>query len=425
VQLAVMNFEFIGGSMGSVVGEKIARRGSARWNACEPLIIVSASGGARMMEGIFSLMQMAKTSAVLAQLHEAGLPYVSVLTDPTTGGVTASYAMLGDANLAEPGALIGFAGPRVIEQTIKQELPEGFQTAEFLLEHGMLDQIVDRRQMKRRSARLLRHMLARPAGTPRPRGTPADGVTLGDPRLALRSHDGGDPLGAGADARSFLPVWVIRTGISVRSTSAAPTARARWPRSAMRRCARAAAGGSGSTPRRTWSRFASGSGSTAGPLDEACSRRPPSGCARPSSVPVRPSSRRPPRSRSSASRSGVEWRWWRWGSAGAWTRPTWWSRWPARDHQRRRSTTPSTSATTPRGDRAEKAGIFKPGVPARPASPPARDLHSAIPIRVIPNLPHAVERAVTLAPYGTIVVTGSIHTVGDTMGHLGLDPFGE
>nr|MDQ3309713.1 acetyl-CoA carboxylase, carboxyltransferase subunit beta [Gemmatimonadota bacterium] len=136
VGLAVMDFAFIGGSMGSVVGEKIARVGLAALERQMPLIVVSASGGARMMEGIFSLMQMAKTSAVLAQLDEAGLPYISVLTDPTTGGVTASYAMLGDANLAEPGALIGFAGPRVIEQTIKQELPEGFQRAEFLLEHG-------------------------------------------------------------------------------------------------------------------------------------------------------------------------------------------------------------------------------------------------------------------------------------------------
>ena len=163
VQLAVMNFEFIGGSMGSVVGEKIARAGLRALEAAEPFIIVSASGGARMMEGIFSLMQMAKTSAVLAQLHEAGLPYISVLTDPTTGGVTASYAMLGDANLAEPGALIGFAGPRVIEQTIKQELPEGFQTSEFLLEHGMLDDIVDRRQLKAEIARLLRHMLGLPS----------------------------------------------------------------------------------------------------------------------------------------------------------------------------------------------------------------------------------------------------------------------
>jgi acetyl-CoA carboxylase carboxyl transferase subunit beta len=159
VQLAVMDFAFIGGSMGSVVGEKIARSGMRALEHEQPLIVVSASGGARMMEGIFSLMQMAKTAAVLAQLHEAGRPYVSVLTDPTTGGVTASYSMLGDVNLAEPGALIGFAGPRVIEQTIKQALPEGFQRAEFLLEHGMVDRIVDRRQLKSEIARLLRHML--------------------------------------------------------------------------------------------------------------------------------------------------------------------------------------------------------------------------------------------------------------------------
>jgi acetyl-CoA carboxylase carboxyl transferase subunit beta len=160
--LAVMDFAFIGGSMGSVVGEKIARAGLRALQRKAPFIIVSASGGARMMEGIFSLMQMAKTSAVLAQLHEAGLPYFSILTDPTTGGVTASYAMLGDVNLGEPGALIGFAGPRVIEQTIKQELPEGFQRSEFLLEHGMLDAIVDRRAMKREVGRLLRHMLGLP-----------------------------------------------------------------------------------------------------------------------------------------------------------------------------------------------------------------------------------------------------------------------
>ena len=162
VSLGVMDFSFIGGSMGSVVGEKLARAGLRSLEKRAPLIIVSASGGARMMEGIFSLMQMAKTSAVLAQLHEEGIPYVSVLTDPTTGGVTASYAMLGDVNLAEPGALIGFAGPRVIEQTIKQELPEGFQRAEFLLEHGMVDRIVDRREMKGEIARLLRLMLNLP-----------------------------------------------------------------------------------------------------------------------------------------------------------------------------------------------------------------------------------------------------------------------
>ena len=162
VNLAVMDFSFIGGSMGSVVGEKIARAARRALLEKEPLIVVSASGGARMMEGILSLMQMAKTSVALAQLQEARLPYVSILTNPTTGGVTASYAMLGDVNLAEPGALIGFAGPRVIEQTIKQELPEGFQRSEFLLEHGMIDAIVDRRALKSRVAGYLRHMLGLP-----------------------------------------------------------------------------------------------------------------------------------------------------------------------------------------------------------------------------------------------------------------------
>lgn len=157
VVLAVMDFGFIGGSMGSVVGEKIARAGRDALERELPLIVVSASGGARMMEGIFSLMQMAKTSAVLARLHDRGLPYVSVLTDPTTGGVTASYAMLGDVNLAEPGALIGFAGPRVIGETIKQELPPGFQSAEFLEEHGMVDRVIDRRELKSAVAQLLRH----------------------------------------------------------------------------------------------------------------------------------------------------------------------------------------------------------------------------------------------------------------------------
>ncbi|NJD11025.1 MAG: acetyl-CoA carboxylase carboxyltransferase subunit beta [Gemmatimonadetes bacterium] len=162
IALAVMDFSFIGGSMGSVVGEKIARLIRVALQEQRPLIIVSTSGGARMMEGILSLMQMAKTSALLAQLHEAAIPFVSVLTDPTTGGVTASYAMLGDVHVAEPGALIGFAGPRVIEQTIKQELPGGFQRSEFLLEHGMVDMIVDRRALKASIAKLLRHMLNRP-----------------------------------------------------------------------------------------------------------------------------------------------------------------------------------------------------------------------------------------------------------------------
>ena len=160
VALGIMDFSFIGGSMGSVVGEKIARLGRRALADDRPLILVSASGGARMMEGIYSLMQMAKTSAVLARLHEAGIPYISVLTDPTTGGVTASFSMLGDVNLAEPGALIGFAGPRVIEETIKQELPEGFQRSEFLLEQGIVDRVVDRRELRQETIQLLRHMFA-------------------------------------------------------------------------------------------------------------------------------------------------------------------------------------------------------------------------------------------------------------------------
>jgi acetyl-CoA carboxylase carboxyl transferase subunit beta len=155
---AVMDFSFIGGSMGSVVGEKIVRMLERAVERASPALIVSSSGGARMQEGIFSLMQLAKTSAALQRLAEAGLPYVSILTHPTTGGVTASYAMLGDVNLAEPGALIGFAGPRVIKETIRQDLPDGFQTAEFLLEHGMVDRIVPRDRMKEAVAVLLGHM---------------------------------------------------------------------------------------------------------------------------------------------------------------------------------------------------------------------------------------------------------------------------
>ena len=162
VALGVMDFEFIGGSMVSVVGEKISRLAKRSLDERKPLLITCASGGARMMEGILSLMQMAKTAGALALLHDEGIPYISILTNPTTGGVTASYAMLGDAIVAEPGALIGFAGPRVIEQTIKQELPEGFQRSEFLLEHGMIDRIVDRRSLKPTIARLLRHMLRHP-----------------------------------------------------------------------------------------------------------------------------------------------------------------------------------------------------------------------------------------------------------------------
>ena len=153
--VAAMDFKFIGGSMGSVVGEKISRAIDYAIEHRTPLMIISRSGGARMMESAFSLMQMAKTSAKLSQLAAAKIPYISLMTDPTTGGVTASYAMLGDFNLAEPGALIGFAGPRVIRETIKKDLPEGFQTSEFLLEHGFLDFIVDRSMLKSRLATLL------------------------------------------------------------------------------------------------------------------------------------------------------------------------------------------------------------------------------------------------------------------------------
>ncbi|MBI1808484.1 MAG: acetyl-CoA carboxylase carboxyltransferase subunit beta [Gemmatimonadetes bacterium] len=165
VNLGVMDFAFMGGSMGSVVGEKIARLAQRSLEKKFPLIIISASGGARMQEGVLSLMQMAKTSAVLSQLAERRIPYVSILTNPTTGGVSASYAMLGDAILAEPGAVIGFAGPRVIKQTLGQDLPEGFQTAEFLLEHGMIDSVVHRHKMKETVGQLLRHMSGKPAAT--------------------------------------------------------------------------------------------------------------------------------------------------------------------------------------------------------------------------------------------------------------------
>lgn len=157
VMLGVFEFSFLGGSMGSVVGEKLARIVEVGTEEKRPVIIVSASGGARMQEGIYSLMQMAKVSAALARLGQARVPYISVLTDPTTGGVAASFAMLGDIILAEPRALIGFAGPRVIEQTIKQKLPEGFQRSEFLLKHGMVDRIVQRSEMREEIAQLLRN----------------------------------------------------------------------------------------------------------------------------------------------------------------------------------------------------------------------------------------------------------------------------
>ena len=150
-----MDFSFIGGSMGSVVGEKIARSIDFCLKTRTPLLIISKSGGARMMEAAFSLMQMAKTSAKLSQMAQHKIPYISLLTDPTTGGVTASYAMLGDLNIAEPGSLIGFAGPRVVKETIGKDLPKGFQTAEFVLEHGFLDKIIDRKHLKENLSHLL------------------------------------------------------------------------------------------------------------------------------------------------------------------------------------------------------------------------------------------------------------------------------
>ncbi|HSC78449.1 MAG TPA: acetyl-CoA carboxylase, carboxyltransferase subunit beta, partial [Candidatus Acidoferrales bacterium] len=160
VQIGAMEFAFIGGSMGAVVGEKVTRAIERSLESRAPLIIISCSGGARMMEGVISLMQMAKISAALARLDDAGIPYISILTDPTTGGVTACYAMLGDLNVAEPGALIGFAGPRVIEQTIRQKLPEGFQRSEFLLEKGFLDAIIPRKDLKTYVAGALEFMAA-------------------------------------------------------------------------------------------------------------------------------------------------------------------------------------------------------------------------------------------------------------------------
>ena len=176
--IAAMEYGFIGGSMGVVVGEKITRAIERAVAGRMPVVIVSCSGGARMMEGALSLMQMAKISGALARLDRAKLPYISVLTDPTTGGVTASFAMLGDVNIAEPKALIGFAGPRVIEQTIRQKLPEGFQTSEFLLEHGMLDMVVDRREMKDVIGRILRFS-ASPRETPVEAAQAVEAETLG------------------------------------------------------------------------------------------------------------------------------------------------------------------------------------------------------------------------------------------------------
>ena len=166
--ISALEYGFMGGSMGSVVGEKVARAAERALAERKALIVVSASGGARMQEGVLSLMQMAKISSILAKLDEAGIPFISVLTDPTTGGVTASFAMLGDLNIAEPKALIGFAGPRVIEQTIREKLPEGFQRSEFLLEKGMVDIVVERTNLKSTIARCLQLMFGEPEEEPRP-----------------------------------------------------------------------------------------------------------------------------------------------------------------------------------------------------------------------------------------------------------------
>jgi acetyl-CoA carboxylase carboxyl transferase subunit beta len=166
INLGAMEFGFMGGSMGSVVGEKVARLARRSVERRAALVVVSASGGARMQEGVLSLMQMAKTSAVMAEMRNAGVPFISILTNPTTGGVSASYALQGDAILAEPGAVVGFAGPRVIKQTIGQDLPEGFQTAEFLLEHGMVDAVVPRSRLAETTASLIRMMQGLPASGP-------------------------------------------------------------------------------------------------------------------------------------------------------------------------------------------------------------------------------------------------------------------
>ena len=173
--LGVMNFTFMGGSMGSVVGEKVARLARRSADKRLPLVLVCTSGGARMQEGVLSLMQMAKTSAAIGELKTSAIPFITVLTNPTTGGVSASFAMQGDVVLAEPGAVIGFAGQRVIKQTIGQDLPEGFQTAEFLLEHGQIDDVVPRGNLRETTARLLRHMLGAAAGVhpPAPAAPPA------------------------------------------------------------------------------------------------------------------------------------------------------------------------------------------------------------------------------------------------------------
>jgi acetyl-CoA carboxylase carboxyl transferase subunit beta len=195
-EVAAMEYAFIGGSMGVVVGEKITRAIERAIQRRRAVVIVSCSGGARMMEGTLSLMQMAKVSAALARLDRARLPYVSILTDPTTGGVTASFAMLGDLNIAEPKALIGFAGPRVIEQTIRQKLPEGFQRSEFLLDKGMLDMVVDRRQLKATVAEALRFMSSGREAPPTPVDAPGGAARRAS--AASRPAEGAARAGSGA-----------------------------------------------------------------------------------------------------------------------------------------------------------------------------------------------------------------------------------
>ena len=297
----------MGGSMGSVVGEKIARLGQRSLERKYPLIIVSASGGARMQEGVLSLMQMAKAAAMLSQLAERRIPYVSILTNPTTGGVSASYAMLGDAILAEPGAVIGFAGPRVIKQTIGQDLPEGFQTAEFLLDHGMLDRVVHRTRAQADR---------RPAAAPHERQAGRGGVgdALSDPygvprgaRLPLRAHHRQDRSSGSSAPRRSSTRSATRTSGSRSFTSPAPTARAASARRSrpllrakglQRREVHVAAPRRlpGAIPRR-WRADRRGRTSS---ISSSGGRRRSSGSAR-------RSSRRPPRWRSTGSRAqGVD-----------------------------------------------------------------------------------------------------------------------
>ena len=208
VVVAAQNFAFMGGSLGMAAGEAFIKAAEIAVERGRPLILFAASGGARMQEGILSLMQLPRTTVAVSQVKEAGLPYIVVLTNPTTGGVTASYAMLGDIHIAEPGALIGFAGPRVIEQTIREKLPEGFQRAEYLLEHGMLDMVVERKDMKDTLARLVDLMmnpLARPALTAPVDGQPANGAATQDAGDAPSPADGAAPNGAAHHADETQP----------------------------------------------------------------------------------------------------------------------------------------------------------------------------------------------------------------------------